>query len=130
VTSSEDETVECNEENWNRGRCRLAIQAFAKYGVEVAGPHDETARAMTVELITELQLGKPDGAAERLAEIAKISFGRQFKAQAQPLVCLACTELPLAFQEQKVLATFEYHGVLYINTTAAHINAAFDFTVS
>jgi aspartate racemase len=102
-------------------------QEFAKYGVEAAGPHDETARAMTVELITELQLGKLDGAAERLGRIAKISFERQFKAQ--PVVCLACTELPLAFQEKKLLATFEYDGVLYINTTAAHINAAFDFAV-
>jgi aspartate racemase len=102
-------------------------QEVAKYGVEAAGPNDETARAMTVELITELQLGKLDGAAERLGRIAKISFERQFKAQ--PVVCLACTELPLAFQEKKLLATFEYDGVLYINTTAAHINAAFDFAV-
>jgi aspartate racemase len=102
-------------------------QEFAKYGVEAAGPNDETARAMTVELITELQLGKLEGAAERLGRIAKISFERQFKAQ--PVVCLACTELPLAFQEKKLLATFEYDGVLYINTTAAHINAAFDFAV-
>jgi aspartate racemase len=102
-------------------------EAFANYGVEAAGPHDETARAMTVELITELQLGKLDGAAERLGGIAKISFGRQFKTQA--VVCLACTELPLAFQETKLLATFHHDGVLYINTTAVHINAAFDFAV-
>jgi aspartate racemase len=102
-------------------------EAFAKYGVEASGPQDETARAITVELITELQLGKLDGAAERLGEIAKISFGRQFKAQ--PVVCLACTELPLAFQATKLLATFEHEGVLYINTTAVHINAAFDFAL-
>jgi hypothetical protein len=29
-----------------------------------------------------------------------------------------------------MLATFEYDGVLYINTTAVHINAAFDFAVN
>lgn len=44
-------------------------------------------------------------------------------------MCLACTELPLAFQEQKMLAHFEHDGVLYINTTAVHINAAFDFAI-
>jgi aspartate racemase len=102
-------------------------EEFAKYGVEAAGPHDEAARSMTVELITKLQLGKLDGSAGRVGRIAKISFGRQFKAQ--PLVCLACTELPLAFPEQKMLATFEYDGVWYINTTAVHINAAFDFAI-
>jgi aspartate racemase len=102
-------------------------EEFAKYGVEAAGPHDEAARSMTVELITKLQLGKLDGSAGRVGRIAKISFGRQFKAQ--PLVCLACTELPLAFPEQKMLATFEYDGIWYINTTAVHINAAFDFAI-
>jgi aspartate racemase len=103
-------------------------KGFAKYGVEAAGPHDEAARAITVGLITELQLGKLEGAAERLGRIARMSFERQFGTQ--PVVCLACTELPLAFPEQKMLATFEYDGVLYINTTAVHINAAFDFAVN
>jgi aspartate racemase len=80
-------------------------------------------------LITELQLGKLEGAAERLRRIAKLSFDeRQFKVP--PVVCLACTELPLAFQAMKMVANFEYDGVSYINTTAVHINAAFDFAVN
>jgi aspartate racemase len=97
-------------------------EQFAKYGIEAAGPHDESARAMTIGLIAELQLGKIDGAAERLERIARISVERQFTTQ--PAVCLACTELPLSFQDQKTLATFERDGILYINSTAVHINAA------
>lgn len=100
---------------------------FAKYGIEAAGPHNEEARAMAVDLITELQLGKLGKAAQRLGKIARISFEQQCKAQ--PVVCLACTELPLAFEAQKMLATFEYDGILYINSTAVHIDAAFDFAV-
>jgi len=100
---------------------------FAKYGIEAAGPHDEAARTMTIELIAELQLGKLEKAAQRLGKIAKISFERQFKAQ--PVVCLACTELPLAFEAQKMLATFEYDSIRYINSTAVHIDAAFDCAV-
>ena len=42
---------------------------------------------------------------------------------------LACTELPLAFRQKKMLATFEYDNVLYINASAVHINAAFDFAI-
>jgi aspartate racemase len=102
-------------------------EEFAKYGVRAAGPGDEAAKSQTAGLIAELQLGKVKGAAERLARIVKISLERQLKTQ--PVVCLACTELPLAFAERKRLATFEYDGVLYINSTAVHINAAFDFAV-
>ena len=100
---------------------------FAKYGIEAAGPRDGEARAMTLELITELQLGKLEKAAERLGKIAGISFERPFRAQ--PIVCLACTELPLAFEAQKMLATFEYDGIRYINSTAVHIDAAFNFAL-
>jgi len=83
---------------------------------------------MTVELIAQLQHSKPEGTAERLAKIARISCERQFRAQ--PVVCLACTELPLAFPDHKMLATFEYDGIAYVNTTAVHINAAFDFAIN
>jgi len=101
-------------------------EQFARYGIAAAGPRDETARAMTAELIAELQLGKLEGAAERLGAIAKSSFA-QFAAQ--PAVCLACTELPLAFGDRSMPASFRRDGVLYVNTTAAHIDAAFEFAV-
>jgi aspartate racemase len=103
-------------------------EEFAKYGIEGAGPRDEAMRAETAGLIRALQCGHPEGATERLGRIAKISSERQ--SMAQPVVCLACTELPLAFQKEKMLATFEYDDVLYINTTAMHINAAFDFAIN
>jgi aspartate racemase len=102
-------------------------EEFARHGIEAAGPQDEAARVKTAGLITDLQLGKLKGAAERLGRIAKTTFQPRFTAQ--PAVCLACTELPLAFPEQKMLATFEYNGVLYINSIAVHLNAAFDFAV-
>jgi aspartate racemase len=109
-------------------RSTILREEFAKHGVEAAGPQDAAAKATTVDLITELQLGKLEGAADRVGRIAKISFKRQFSAQ--PVVCLACTELPLAFPAHKLLATFEYDGVLYVNSTAAHIDAAFDFAIN
>jgi aspartate racemase len=101
-------------------------QAFAQRGVRAAGPEDSAARAMTIDLIASLQRGKVEGAAEALTRIARSSFP-QFEAQ--PVVCLACTELPLAFPEQKKLATFENDGIAYLNTSAVHIDAAFDFAV-
>jgi aspartate racemase len=101
-------------------------EAFAAYGVAAAGPAGEAAGALTAGLIRDLQLGKLEGAAERLASISKTSM-RQFNGQ--PVVCLACTELPLAFQGRQMLATFEHDSVSYINTSGVHVNAAFDFVV-
>jgi len=100
-------------------------EEFAKYGVDAAGPEDEAVKAMTVELITDLQLGKLAGASERLREIAKLAF--EFQSSGKPVVCLACTELPLAFERKKTLASFEYDGIVFINASVVHINAAFDF---
>jgi aspartate racemase len=109
-------------------RSKRFREAFAQRGVAAAGPDNQVARAMTADLIAKLQLGETEGAAERLGRIAKISFERQVGGQS--VVCLACTELPRAFQEQKMLTTFEYDGTLYINGTAVHIDAAFDFAVN
>lgn len=93
-------------------------EEFAKYGVQAAGPEDATARSMTGELIRDLQVEKFAGAAERLGRIARM--------EGQPVVCLACTELPSAFQELKTLPTFEAEGIRYLNSTILHANAAFD----
>jgi aspartate racemase len=104
-------------------------ETFAKYGIEASGPLDEFLRAMTAELITDLQLGKSESVDQRLAGIARLSLDEtQFGDQSA--VCLACTELPLAFMRMKQCATFEYDGILFINTTAVHIDAAFDFAVA
>ncbi len=45
-------------------------------------------------------------------------------------VCLACTELPLAFEGKEHCETFEEHGVLYLNTTMIHANAAFQYAIN
>ena len=90
-------------------------------------PIDPAARSMTIELLEDLQLGKLEGSAERLGNIAKAAFLQPYREQ--PVVCLACTELPLAFPKQKSLPTFEADGTLYINSTIAHINSALNFAL-
>ena len=102
--------------------------AFADHGIEATGPRERKARNVVIDLIAELQLGKHDGFAERIGSIARRSSKQEFTA---PLVvCLACTELPLAFPEAGILAVFEFDGITYINTPAAHIRATFDYAAS
>ncbi|MFY9854223.1 MAG: aspartate/glutamate racemase family protein, partial [Terracidiphilus sp.] len=99
-------------------------QEFSRCGVNAFGPDNEAARIKTAELIGELQQGRIEGAASRLAVIVKASMRNQF--QKHSVVCLACTELPLAFPEFKTLSVFDYEGMSFINTTSAHINAVLE----
>jgi len=92
---------------------------FAKRGIKASGPDDPNLRSMTIQLTEDLQQGKLNGAADRLRNIAKLS--------SRNVVCLACTELPLAFPQQKSLPTFEQDNILYINSTIVHVNAALSF---
>jgi aspartate racemase len=99
--------------------------AFARYGIAAAGPGDAAARAATLELIADLQLGRLEGSAERLRRIAGAAVTARGTSR-PPVVCLACTELPQAFEDRSFQPAFEDAGLLYIDTTAVHIHAAFD----
>ncbi len=103
-------------------------EAFATNGVDATGPADEAARNSTIGLIARLQRGSHADAAARIGEIASAWLER--RPATESLVCLACTELPLAFPGQKTLPIFEVAGVTYVNTTALHIGAAVEFAVS
>lgn len=94
---------------------------FAKQGIAAAGPAHEAERAATLDLIAQLQRGHVEGMAERVGSLARTAFTGQFRGS--PLVSLACTELPLAFPETRSRASFTVGGVVYINTTAAHVDA-------
>lgn len=104
-------------------------ETFAAQGIAAAGPADPELRAECIMLSEELQhRGEVPGAAARLDAIVQACCGSQFPVP--PLVCLACTELPLAFPELKTLTVFEADGVRYMNTAAVHIHAVFDYTIS
>lgn len=78
-------------------------------------------------MVADLQHGRNAGASDRLAQIARMSVDSQ--PVRRPIVCLACTELPLAFDAMKTLPVFECDDIVFINSTIVHIDAAFDFAV-
>ena len=98
--------------------------AFARHGIAAADPGDPAARAATLELIADLQRGRLEGSTERLRRIAGTATART--TATTRVVCLACTELPLAFAERRFQPAFGDAGILYIDTSAVHIHAAFD----
>ena len=91
-------------------------EEFAKFGVEAAGPHDEVTRDTTVRLITDLQFGRWEGAAEQWRPSPRPCSEGSLAGGL--VVCLSITEMPSAFQELKTLTTFELDGVLYLNTSS------------
>jgi len=78
----------------------------------------ELARIIDIDLYQ----GKIDGARDTIVELSK----KYIKSPAKDYVCLACTELPLAFPEQVDAEVFEYAGIRFINTIAAHVSAVLD----
>jgi len=99
--------------------------AFERHGIIAARPEQETAEQMTTELIADLGVGKIEGAQERVDNIVRTSI--HHASATPPAVCLACTELPLAFEQAKTLSTFQYAGIWYINSSMVHVEAAVDF---
>ncbi len=100
-------------------RSRKFREAFGKHGVELMGPKDAAVREETIELIAGLVRGREKGAAARLGKIVRASW----KSQEEPVVCLACTPLRLAFRAFTAQPSFKYGGVVYVNTSSAHIAA-------
>ena len=105
-------------------RSEVLHRTFAERGIEAAGPEDAAAREAVAAVIGDLQRGRDHGAAARIRGIA----GRErFRGPGPRLVCLACTELPLAFPDRGPSAKFESAGMTYLNPTAAHVAAALDY---
>lgn len=99
---------------------------FASRGIAAAGPGDKELRALTVQLSEELQHGMNNSASSRLADIVR----RCAAGGRIPLVCLACTELPLAFPGSGSFTLLEYGDIRYLNSSAVHMRAIFDHATS
>ena len=100
---------------------------FRRCGIDAIVPSDENVKRKVVELISELFKGESENGRSRMEQIINAAYEkRQIQRKA---VCLACTELPLAFQGKEQLETFEENGVLYLNTAMIHANAAFRYAV-
>ncbi len=100
---------------------------FARWGMEAAAPHDAALRAQVAALITELQAGLDRDAGERLRRL--VHAASRGHPGAHPAVCLACTELPLAFPAHAGETVFDLDGIACVNTAAAHVDAAFALAV-
>ena len=103
-------------------RSRRLADALAKCEMASFSPEGSAAASLAA-IIAELQHGNGAGSASAVERLGKsLLAGR---GALRPAICLACTELPLAFPEFSRAGSFEWNGVRYINSAAVHAEALF-----
>jgi len=107
---------------------KMYPETFRHYGIEAASPTAKKTCAAVIAIIKELEHGRIEGAGRRIHAIADDALGG--RVPDGTVVCLACTELPLAFPSRSEEPSFEQDGVSYLNSAAAHIHALFDFATA
>ena len=82
-------------------------------------PPDDAIDSLGHLIDNDLYEGRTDTAQQQILQICHENLPH---AQ-QAVVCLACTELPLAFPQFADHAHFSFAGITFINTIAAHVEA-------
>ncbi len=98
-----------------------------KYGINAYAPSDHKLKLEVVDIISELFKGKNENGRSRINQIVETTY--EHMENKKKVVCLACTELPLAFAGKEQLETFEDNGILYLNTAIIHANATFRYAI-
>jgi aspartate racemase len=98
-----------------------------KEGIKAFIPSDEDVKSNVVALISELFKGKSDNGRPRMNQIVQSAYEQM--ENKEKVVCLACTELSLAFEGKEQFETFEDNGVFYLNTAIIHANATFRYAI-
>ncbi len=102
-------------------RSAVYPETLRGYGVE-ALPQlaDEQIAELEQFIDVDLYQGEITDARERILKLCRKSVNNP----GSDIVCLACTELPLAFPEHQNLVQFNVDGISFVNTTVAHVEAA------
>lgn len=108
-------------------RSSVFRELFEQHGIRTSGPRGDRDRRTILAIIAALQGGRIEGASRRINEIAMRARTNRLP---QPTVYLGCTELALAFPDQRDAGVFESSGIRYVNSAALHIRAAFEYATS
>jgi aspartate racemase len=98
-------------------------RAFERCDIELTVPQGPLSARIS-RLIARLQQGELDGARDELNEIVRAA--RPAESSKTRAVCLACTDLALAFGESARTFSIFFRGVHYLDPTAAHIEEAYN----
>lgn len=102
-------------------------EALNEYGIE-ALPRLPDKQVEEIDKLIDVDLyqGEIGDIRERILELCKAYSD----GPAGDVVCLACTELPLAFPDHIDTAQFKVGDICFVNTTAAHVDAVLQTALS
>lgn len=98
---------------------------LAANGITPLLPKSDKDSAAILQLIEKLQADEETVGADIMRTVALASLTRD--SIPESIVCLSCTELPLAFPKFLDEPTFKVQGIWYLNTTLVHAKAAFEY---
>lgn len=99
------------------------ISGLSPFGISVSFPEEDSQKSQVVDIISNLYQNKTRGAAPLIDQLVRQSVPEN--ELSNTVVCLGCTELPLAFQDFPGKSSFEVQGVTYLNTTVVHAKSIF-----
>jgi aspartate racemase len=95
-------------------------EVLRSYGIEVISRLTDEEMADLGQLIdVDLYQGEIGDVRERIVKLCRMYVS----TPASDVVCLACTELPLAFPDHQDSSEFKADGIFFLNTTVAHVDA-------
>ena len=104
---------------------KIGLQAF---GVEAQYPPNDGVKQQLVTIIDALYQNKTQGAASAIEDIVSLCISPEQRHNTA--ICLACTELPLAFENSANEAQFDVGELRYLNSTVIHAAAAFQACIA
>ena len=108
-------------------RSPVYAEALRACGIEaMTQPIDEDIAELDILIDVNLCQADIGDTRQRIVALSK----KYIVDPARDVICLACTELPLAFPEHQDASDFEVDGMRFVNTTAAHVEAILRETLS
>ena len=98
------------------------------FGINAFHPQTEQLKSKVLEVIERLYQNNTNGAASEISNIVRSCVSAD--ELDNTVVCLGCTELPLAFGSYSNSSSFEYQGINYLNSSVVHALSAFQACVS
>lgn len=99
------------------------IDCVANYDINAFYPESEELKNEVTNIISNLYQNKTESAAININKLVSSCVNE--KKMNNTAVCLACTELPIAFGDYSREASFNYEGVTYYNSSIIHADSAF-----
>ena len=107
-------------------KSRVYADTLKKYDIEAVPQLPDDIIAEIARLIdVDLYQNKTEAARDRILELSR-AYTNDSSGE---VVCLACTELPLAFPEHQNVPGFSSEGISFVNSTVAHVDAVLKYAL-